>query len=344
VRRGRAAWAGVAASIGGVLLFVYTVRQAGIDEIGDGIRRVGWWFLVILLLSAVRESARALAWMSCVEGPERLRFLDAIAARQAGEAVGNLTPLSLIASEPVKALYVRSRVPVMTALAATTAENIFYSFTVIAMISLGAVALLATERLPDDLNTLSRWGLAVLGCLAVTGIWILRARPRVASRIAGWVSAAGVGPRRLAQIEALEDRIYGFFARNRGRLLPLALLEALFHAAGVAEAYVTLALVSPGRVPTWQDAFVVEAGNRFIIVIFKMVPLRLGVEEAGTSLITNALGFGPQAGVTIGIVRKARILVWTAIGLGLLIRRGLSPRRAIAEAETLGASVEPRNP
>jgi len=63
------------------------------------------------------------------------------------------------------------------------------------------------------------------------------------------------------------------------------------------------------------------------------VPLRLGVDEAGTALVTRALGLGTATGVTLALVRKARVLVWVVCGLLLLVRRGLSVRRVLQDRE-----------
>ena len=58
-------------------------------------------------------------------------------------------------------------------------------------------------------------------------------------------------------------------------------------------------------------------------MVFKFVPLRLGVDEAGTAVFTQVLGLGSQTGVTLAIVRKARVLFWTGAGAVLLLREGL---------------------
>ena len=44
------------------------------------------------------------------------------------------------------------------------------------------------------------------------------------------------------------------------------------------------------------------------------MPLRLGVDEAGTAVFTQVLGLGSQTGVTLAIVRKARMLFWAGAG------------------------------
>ena len=63
-------------------------------------------------------------------------------------------------------------------------------------------------------------------------------------------------------------------------------------------------------------AFILEAVNRILNIVFAFVPAMVGVDEAGTGLLANVLGLGTTAGITLAIVRKARMLVW--IGWGLL--------------------------
>jgi hypothetical protein len=73
--------------------------------------------------------------------------------------------------------------------------------------------------------------------------------------------------------------------------------------------------------------------NRVVPTVFKVVPLRVGVDEAGTALFTSVLGLGTAAGVTLALVRKARVLVWVIVGLLLLVRRGLNVRRLLEDEE-----------
>src|SRR5258705_2064259 len=57
--------------------------------------------------------------------------------------------------------------------------------------------------------------------------------------------------------------------------------------------------------------------NRTVIIAFQFVPLWLGVDEAGTGLVTTALHLGATAGIGLALIRKARVVVWTGLGLGL---------------------------
>jgi hypothetical protein len=66
---------------------------------------------------------------------------------------------------------------------------------------------------------------------------------------------------------------------------------------------------------------VLETAGRLIVVAFKFVPYRLGVDEAGAALVARALTLDPAVGVALALVRRIRILCWNAVGLIALARR-----------------------
>jgi hypothetical protein len=320
---------GILFALLGLLLFAYFVRKAGIGEILIGIRRLGLGFLLVLAISTVRQIARSLAWVRCFEAPYSLRFRDAFAARVMGDALGNIVPLASVAvSEPSKAAFVSERVPLMASLSALALENIFYSLSVALLIFSGTAALLLSFSLPKPLRYASLAALIVTLVIAPLGYYVIRRQWKFLSGPMSFMAGRGIAhawmtDKGIPRARTLEDRIYGFYTRNSSRLLSIFLLEVCFHLAGVAEIYVTLSFISSVR-PTLLTAFILESVNRVINVVFKFVPLRTGIDEAGTGMLSKVLGFTTAIGVTLAIVRKARDIFWTAIGVGLMVRRGLS--------------------
>ena len=323
---------GIVFALLGLLLFAYFVRKAGVSEITAGIRRLGFGFLLILAISAVRQIARSLAWTRCFESPHSLRFRDAFAARVMGDALGNIIPLASVAiSEPSKAAFVTDRVPLMASLAALALENIFYSLSVVLLIFSGTAALLLSFSLPKPLRYASFGALAFTLVIAPLGYFIIRRQLKFLSGPMSFLSRRGIArawliEKGIARGRTLEDRIYGFYSRNSNRLISIFLLEVCFHLAGVAEIYVTLYFISSFP-PTLLTAFILESVNRVINVVFKFVPLRTGIDEAGTGMLSKVLGFTTAIGVTLAIVRKARDIFWTTIGVALIVRRGLSLKK-----------------
>ena len=322
--------AGLIAGAAGVVLFLYFVRRTGVADIAAGAGRLGWAFAAVAALGGLRLAARALAWRSCLDRPHRLSRGHAFRAMVAGDTLGNLTPLGLLVSEPAKTLFAGDREPAARTLPALAVENLFFVLSSALVVAGGAVALALRLGPAESWSTA---GAALAGALvlltaAVHGvIWrrlhpagaLLRAVARRAPA-AGWLAGWADGARRI------EDRVHDLYPRAPRRLAAVAGWELAFHALAVLEIHVVLAFVSDVP-PTLLDAFVLESANRLLAAAFKVVPLRIGVDEAGTAAVAGLLGFGGATGVTLAIVRKARMLVWMTAGVLLLVRRGLPDRR-----------------
>jgi hypothetical protein len=339
---------GVIGFIIGLALFAYFVEKAGVGQILDGIRRLGAGFILVIAVSALRQIARSVAWTLCMEAPYRLRFRDAFRARVMGDAIGNILPFAgFLVSEPAKPALIRDRVPLLAGFSALAIENIFYALSVALFIFSGMVALLLSFTLPKGLRLVSIITLAVIVVVIGLGAVLIAKRLRFISGSARFLHRRGLNEKWIEKGHSLEDRVYGFYQRNSARFLPIILLEFCFHLAGVTEIYITLSFISPDQPPTFLTAFILESVNRIITVAFKFIPLRMGVDEAGTGRVSKVLQFTMATGVTLAIVRKARDVFWAATGMILLLQRGLSLRAvardaeaALAEEAKLGVSSE----
>ena len=320
---------GILFAILGLILFAYFVRKAGVTQILDGIKRLGFGFLLVLAISSTRHMVRALAWTKCFEAPHSLKFRHALEARLMGDAIGNIVPLASAAvSEPSKAAFVTNRVPLLASLSAIAVENIFYGMSVMLFIFSGTTALLLSFSLPKPLRIATIAAMVVTVGIVPLGYLAIRKRLKFVSGPMTWIFGRGIAKawmqKGIPGAKALEDRIYSFYEQNSERCLGIFLLELCFHAAGVTEIYVTLTFISELVAPTLLTAFILESVNRVIVVVFKFIPFRTGIDEAGTGLLSKVLGFTTAIGVTLAIVRKARDLFWTAVGMALIARRGFS--------------------
>jgi hypothetical protein len=60
--------------------------------------------------------------------------------------------------------------------------------------------------------------------------------------------------------------------------------------------------------------------------------MQLGVGEAASGFFTNLLKLGYPPGVTLSLVRKARMGVWSLAGMALLVYQGLSARTILEDS------------
>jgi hypothetical protein len=302
-------------SVAGVALLVWQVRNAGgLDEVRRGLASVGVGFVVILLLSLLRFMMRAVAWRALLGEP--VPILSALAATISGDALGNVTPFGLAASEPAKAFYLGRHVDPARAFAALTAENFFYSVSVALYVIGGSVAmLLAFDNLPEPVRQGGVGALVLMAVLLAGAGWIAWQRPAMASAVLARIPSSQASAF-AARLRDLEHHTYGSVTGANARLGQLAVAETTFHILSFAESWLVLCLVT-GGMSLPLEALILDSVSRVINVVFKFVPLRLGVDEVSSEVVGVAVGLATGSGLIVALVRKIRMFVWAAVGLGL---------------------------
>jgi hypothetical protein len=292
-----------AATLAGVALFVYAVDKAGLSNILDAIHRVGRGLFVILVLAGLRFAVRAECWRRCLGGQSPFPFRRALVAFLAGDAVGSVTPLGLVASEPTKVLLTRHHLAGVDAVASLALENLIYaasvgSFTVFGVLLVALAS--PTPRLWLLVATAAALALAAGGGVA---LWALRTPgPRGGD---GW----------RGRLERVRADVRRLLDTDPARLWTVYALDWMFHGLAVFEVYVTLGWLDPSRRPVPASAVAFETLNRVITVVFKFVPFRVGIDEALSAMVAPVVAVNPALGVALAVVRKVRNLFWAAVGL-----------------------------
>lgn len=320
--------AAVIFTILGVVLFAYLVYTFGFWKILDGVARIGLGgFLTIQFLYFLRIAARATAWKMSVPATHRLGVRDTLPAVIMGEALSSLIPLGVLVSGTAKAVAVKKRVPLVVGLSSVATENLFYSLVTGLFISLGAVAFLRSFELAPGWVLTIDFLIGTIFLLIFLGVLMVVFQWHWATSLSNWLYNRNFFTRFLetgrAQVKQFEDLIYGFYRQYPRRFLPIILLQISYHLIGIVEVWFVLSRISE-VLPNLYTAFLLESISRLITIVFKLIPFLMGVDEAGAQFVTETLALGAGIGVTLAIIRKGRILFWTAIGLILIIKREFS--------------------
>ncbi len=321
---------GVALTLGGIALFVYFVYSVGVAEIADNVARFGIvGFAVILGIFTVRLILRAWAWKLSVYEPYSLSLRDTLPAVMIGEALSSTVPLGILVSGTAKAVAVRKRVPLVVGLSSVATENLFYSFTTSIFLILGALTFVRSFPLDEGwVWTIDGLILVILGIIVFLVLLVVR-QWHFASETCEALYRRGFFTGTLEhgrlQVRLFENFIFGFYRRYPKRFLPICLIEAGYHILGVIEVWFILTRIAePGG--QLLNAFLLESVSRLITIMFKLIPFVIGVDEAGAQFVAETVGLAAGIGLTLAIIRKARILFWTALGFLLIVKRGLTLR------------------
>ncbi len=120
--------------------------------------------------------------------------------------------------------------------------------------------------------------------------------------------------------------------------------STIFHLAGwllgAVEAYVILVFLGiPADLVTATVIEALGAGVRFATFL---VPASLGAFESANAAAFEAMGLGAGAGLAFSFVRRARQVVWIAIGMLVLAAMGWRAKRAGLQATvSSGTSSSP---
>jgi hypothetical protein len=326
---------GVILTIVGIGLFSYFVYAVGVGEIAANIERFGFaGFAVILGIYFLRICARAGAWKLSVYEPYRLGMKDTVPAVIIGEAMSSMIPLGILISGTTKAVAVRKRVPLVVGLSSVATENLFYSFVTSVFLILGAFTFVRSFELDEGWVWTIDILIVVICAIVIFLVLLVVKQWHFASETCEWFYrkgfATGILEHGRLQVRLFENFIYGFYRRYPKRFLPICLIEAAFHLLGIFEVWFILNRIASADL---LSAFLLESVSRLITIVFKLIPFVIGVDEAGAQFVGKTLAIGAGIGVTLAVIRKGRILFWTAIGLLLIIKRGLS-LRAISKIET----------
>ena len=322
VRRGRGMfYLHLLAFAFGVGLLVYVVRRVGVSLIFDALRQIGFGFIPLLFIIALRHICRTVSMRTAV--PRELRrfsFGKAFTARMGGEAVTFLTFTGPVLGEATKAALLKSRVPLGKGVQALVIDNLLYNLSVALFILTGACVMLATYDLPDAAR-LSLWIIAAAASLVLALVAVaVNRRVMPLSKVVDGLIRLGIKRRALAarraHIRELEDNVYDFYHERPKAFFVMVGFDLLSHVSSVFEVYVTLRLL--GFRPGAEAPFVIESLTKVINFVFGFIPATIGVYEGGTEIILRALGFAAATGVTLALVRKAGALFWAACGLLIL--------------------------
>ena len=313
----------------GLALFGFLVYRTGVGTIVSNIELFGAYFLLLLLISGLRQVLRTFAWRYCIEPEHRqVSLWELFKLRLVGDAITDLTFAGPVLGETAKTYAMGEHMPLTFSLSSIFIENLLYSLAVIVFIISGAFVLLGQIALPHQIRVATVAGIMALLAPVLVALWLISRRRLIISGILHWLEQRNWLPQRIARKEArlklFESNVYEFYGKNRGAFWVIMLLEVLANLGGVIEAYIILGVTF--GVYGWPYAYLVEWMNRVVNTAFAFVPLRVGIDEGSTALTVKSLGYASAAAVSLAIIRKVRTLFWIGVGLLLTAQYTLSPK------------------
>ena len=308
----------LAALFAGLALAAALVIWAGSGAVIGAILKTGVaGMLAIMLFNALPIAVCGLAWRALLEPrPRRSTFLM-IWARFLRASVSELVPVGgeLLA---IRAMTLHG-VGIGTAGAATVVDLTLEFLSQLAFTALG-LALLAIDGRSDGL---ALWSMLGLGMAALTALAFLLAQR---SGLFHWLErlphrlAAHAPWARLPELVGLHAEVQAIYRRPRA-LLGGFLWHSLGWIVGAGEAWLALWLLNAPL--GLGEVLILESLAFALRSAAFAVPAGIGVQEGGYAALGAIFGLGPEIGLALSLLKRARevllavpaLLAWKLIEL-----------------------------
>jgi uncharacterized membrane protein YbhN (UPF0104 family) len=307
---------------------------------------------VLVLIEAVAKSANALGLMRLLPlGSRRPPFAEILRLTIEAEAVNYLLPTASLGGSALLASGLRrGDVTLSESVIAVTTASTAQSVAQFVLVFAGSALALAATPVPAGLRP-AIWAVMALSAVIVCVFLVIQSRGLFVflSRVLSLLHIkAGYLLERERKIAALDAGLREVMLTRSG---DLALATALFGFGwGVSAAELFVVLKMTGAAFSWEQALAIHSLAVFIDSVVFFMPARAGSQEGGKVLAFSAVGLAGSAGLTFGLLRRAREIIWAILGYALLAKRapaaGPSPVRPPAASpsyfcSTSGSPVAP---
>ncbi|MFI5347340.1 MAG: lysylphosphatidylglycerol synthase domain-containing protein [Elusimicrobiota bacterium] len=320
----------------GGLLFALLIRHYGTRETLGRLLAVWPALPLMMMIESAAKTANALGLRRALsrEG-RRTPFLEIFRLILEADAVNYLLPTASLGGNAILVRGLMRRGTLSESVVAVASANSAQVTAQFLLVLAGSALALAATPIPASLRPaiwavmgLSLVIVCVFLLVQVNGVFVLLSSVlrRVHIRIPYLLE-------RERQIAALDSSLRGVL-RNRPADLALStFFFACGWAVSAAEIYAVLRLMKAEF--GWQQVLAIHALAVFIDGVVFFVPARAGSQEGGKILAFTAVGLQGGAGLTFGLLRRTREIIWALFGYALLAQRAGGGVPAVVPAPVL---------
>lgn len=303
----------------GVLLLAYLVHRVGLRTLGTTIVQFGPWYLLTCFIGAGGLLCQASAWWLIMKSFfQRVALLELFRVKIVSDGFNMILPSASLGGDAMRAFWIKEWVPLSVGVPAVLFDKTTEFIGSIVFLGSGLLLGLLSLRLPVTLIVP-----AVIS-LAITSIGIVLlvvVQKRGVTRSLLWLSAPLPVARhwilkRESKLLAMDQTLGPLYSRSNYRLLFPVAFHVLARCVGVIEVMVILAVLGApvSFIQAQFIATIVTSAN----TAFFLFPGQWGVTESVHVLVLQSMGYPPAVGLSLGLIRRIRKLMFVGVGLVLL--------------------------
>jgi len=303
----------------GVLLLLYLVQRIGLRTLWSTIVQFGPWYLLTCLIGAAGLLSQAGAWWLIMKDFfQRVPLLELFRVKIISDGFNLILPSASLGGDAMRAFLIKDRVPLSVGVPAVLFDKTIEFIASVFFLGSGLLLGLLSLRLPVALIVPAVISLAITS----VGICLLvLVQKRGVTRSLMRVSAPLPAARRWVvkreeKFEAMDKSLGFLYSRSNYRaLFPIA-VHILARCVSVLEIVAIMAVL--GAPVSYVQALFIATIVTSANTAFFLFPGQWGVQESVHVLVLQSMGFPAAVGLSLGLIRRIRKLMFVGLALVLL--------------------------
>ncbi len=284
----------------GIILLCVLIYHMDLQTIAQSLQEVGWGVLWAFATAATWVLVNT--WALSVLLKHQVPFRTVLYVELTGNAYNNILPLAGLGGEPYKVKVLSEHIGVDRAGRAVIQNRLIHSMTGLMFTAIMVFMSLLLVELESKLFTF----LLIGGCIALVfslsiGFVVMSSAP---GRFSGYL---------LKKLKFLKE--YKDEPLPKPDFLSAVFWQLMGRTCNLIEIYAIYVLL--GFSPGLADLILVSTFLSITGAVFFLIPQGLGVNEASISTAFSILGYATTLGLSFGLIRRARVVVWALLGVAL---------------------------
>ncbi|MGB9893134.1 MAG: lysylphosphatidylglycerol synthase domain-containing protein [Candidatus Saccharicenans sp.] len=303
----------------GLLLFALLIYRVGLKETLSNLSKIGWWFAVCCLTAFSWIFCQSLAWAIIQSAFQKVPLLTMFKAKVLADGFNTLLPAANLGGDAARAVIIKKHSPLQEGI-----PGVIFDKTIEYMASfiyLGGSLLISLIylKIPESMKissivvlSVTSLGVAVLFFVQFKGIYkFLQKLSSFIPRTRKWFTE------KEEKIRTLDANMRMLFNHSPLKLIAALTLHLISRLLGALE---VLVIIMALGLPV--DLIKVLFISAFVVVIntaFFIIPGQWGAAEGANLLAAVTVGYPAAAGLSIGLVRRARKLFFAALTILIVL-------------------------
>lgn len=316
----------------GIAVLVVMVTQLDFQQVWQGLRHAGYWFVAVLVLWIFLYIFNTSAWYLIINarGKSKVNFWWLYKVTISGFALNYATPGGLMGGEPYRIMELAPKIGTERASSSVILYAMTHIFSHFWFWFISIFLYVATQ--PMSVFMASFLLAAAAFCMLGLWLFIIGYRKGLANRVMNLLRhmplvkkwAQPFVEKHREQLDTIDTQIAALHKQSPKTFVMAVVLEVACRILSALEVYFILLVVNPG-ISYVQCILIIAFTTLFANMLFFM-PLQLVGREGGFLMSATRLGATASGGILVALIVRLRELVWTGIGL-LLIKFGKSAKQ-----------------